>query len=113
LPKSVVITARISAELKRRIDALNINVTQVIRASLNKAVEDIEASQKLHEIIESNKPLFTPELKNLTDEQRYEAYRDNKLSPESRIAMENIRKARLNHWEIQHIETKKENKNTR
>jgi hypothetical protein len=112
LPKSVVITARISAELKSRIDALNINVTQVIRASLNKAVEDVEASQKLREIIESGGPYYTEELRKLTPEKRYEAYRDNKLSPESRAAMDTIRKARLNAWEITQ-EKKKEIKNTR
>jgi hypothetical protein len=112
LPKSIVVTARISAELKKKIDAQKINVTQVIRASLTNAVEDAEASQKLHEIVESGGPYYTEELKKLTPEQRYEAYRDNKLSPESRVAMETIRKARLNMWEILQ-EKKKEIKNTK
>ena len=112
MPKSVVVTARISAELKKKIDTLKINITQVIRASLTNAVEDVEASQKLHEIIESGVPLYTEELMKLTPEQRYEAYRDNKLSPESRTAMETLRKARLNMWEITQ-EKKKEINTTR
>jgi len=62
--------------------------------------------------MESGGPFYTEELRKLTPKQRYEAYRDNKLSPESRTAMETLRKARLNMWEITQ-EKKKEINTTR
>ena len=106
MPKSKIVTARISPELKQKIDLLNINITEVFRDSLIKAVEKAEASNTLQEIMESDKPILTDELLVLTPKQRYEAYRDDKLSLESRSAMDNYRKAKLNLWEIQHLAEK-------
>ena len=106
MPKSKVVAARIPPELKQKIDSLNINITEVIRDSLIKAVEEAEALNKQREIIESDKPILTDELLKLRPWQRYEAYRDDKLSPESRSAMDEYRKAGLNQWEIQHLADK-------
>lgn len=99
MPKSKIVTARIPLELKQKIDSLNINITEVVRVSLIKAVEDAEALKIQREISESDKPVLTDELMKLSPRQRYEAYRNNKLSPESRSAMDKWRKARLNIWE--------------
>lgn len=107
MPKSKVVTARIPHELKQKIDSLNINITEVFRGSLIKAVEEAETLNKQQEIIESDNPVLTDELMKLSKEERYEAYRDDKLSPESRSAMDNYRKAKLNLWEIKHLSGKK------
>ncbi|MCX6648829.1 MAG: hypothetical protein NTV61_05510 [Candidatus Bathyarchaeota archaeon] len=99
IPKSEVVTARISSELKKKIDSLNVNVTEVIRGSLKKAVEDAEELNFQHELIEKGLPNLTGELRRLTPKQRFEAYRDNRLSPESRLWMDAVRKAGINFWE--------------
>lgn len=103
MTKSKVVTARIPSELKQKIDSLNINITEVFRGSLIKAVKKAEALNKQRDIMESENPILTDELLKLTPKQRYEAYRDDKLSPESRSAMDNYRKAKLNLWEIRSI----------
>jgi hypothetical protein len=99
-------TARIPLDLYQKIKPLNINITEVFRNSLIKAVEEAEALKIQQEIPESDKPILTDELLKLRPEQRYEAYRDDKLSPESRSAMDKWRKAGLNLWEIQYITDK-------
>ncbi len=107
MPKSKIVTARIPLELKQKIDSLNINITEVIRGSLINAVDDAEALKIQREISESDKPALTDELLKLSSRERYEAYRDNKLSPESRSAMDKWRKARLNAWERNQLTNKK------
>jgi hypothetical protein len=106
MTKSKVVTARIPLELYQKIKPLNINITEEFRNSLIKAVEEAEALKIQREISESDKPILTDELLRLRPKQRYEAYRDNKLSPESRSAMDKWRKAKLNLWEIQHLADK-------
>jgi len=107
MPKSKIVTARIPLELKQKIDSLNINITEVFRNSLIKAVEDAEALTIQREISESDKSTLTDELLKLSPRERYEAYRDNKLSPESRSAMDKWRKAGLNLWERNQLTNKK------
>jgi hypothetical protein len=105
--KSKVVTARISLELKQKIDSLNINTTEVFRESLMKAVEDAEVLKIQQDTLQSDKPILIDELRKLTPRQRYEAYSDNELTPESRSAMNYYRKAGLNLWEKQYLAEKK------
>ena len=100
MPKSKVVTARIPEEIKLKIQSLNINVTEVIRKSLIKAVKKAERKMQ-QDIIDFDVPVFTEELHKLTPKERYEAYKNGKLSPESIAAMDAYREAKLNLWEQQ------------
>jgi hypothetical protein len=88
------VTARIPFELKQKIESLNINITKVFRDSLIKAVEEAEALKIQQGLGKSERA------------RAYKAYRDDKLTPESRTAMDNYRKTKLNLWEIQHLANK-------
>jgi hypothetical protein len=92
LTKSVIVTARIPVELKKKIEYLNINVTEVVREALMKAVE------KQEKISDPTKmewktigglggppsPPFPEELKGLDLDKIRELHRGNRLSPEAR-----------------------------
>ena len=90
-------------ELKHKVDFLNINITEVFRDSLMKAIEDAEATKIQLEISKSYKPILTDELMKLKPWERYEAYKNDELSPESKAAMVYYRKAGLNLWERQNL----------
>ena len=86
--------------MQQKIDSLEVNITEVIRESLTEAVENAEAIKIQKWIVDTGGPPLPEEIKKLTPQQRFEAFRDNKLSPESRLWMETMRKAKMNFWEM-------------
>ena len=96
MTKSVVVTARIPMELKTKIESLDINVTEVIRASLVRAVSyrektDAPEMESLWDVFDFF--ILNPipeELKNLTTDKVKEYYQSNKLSTESRTYLHNL-----------------------
>jgi hypothetical protein len=91
LTKSVIVTARIPVELKKKIEYLNINVTEVVREALMKAVEKQEKIPSPTKMewktiggLGEPSPPFPEELKGLDGDKIRELYRENRLSPEAK-----------------------------